>query len=312
MLIQPTTLRQTALIGIVFFIAFCTCATYASAAPFDFLVNAKLEQQQIELGQKPVVFGTVTDNVLRPVSGIEVKITFGANSATAVTDSNGEFRQEFSEQMEPGIFTVNVFAKQDGKKGFGDTTLRVSKQLTTFSDMYYNSKISDLTDQKKSDPYESLKIKNYERFLKEKNKMLQKQIDIEARKVSLQEKKDIAFQRLNQTIIELKPGPGSLSGDKYDRYFSELNPSIRDDVANQMNYTRKIITDAKLVMKQVLDNGGTPDEARKAYLEKLSTKRDSMEKIADLNGTENHSKPKKHDEKTSSKVKGLTAKKLYK
>jgi hypothetical protein len=250
--------------------------------------------------------------VLRPVSGIEVKITFGANSATTVTDSNGEFRQEFSEQMEPGIFTVNVFAKQDGKKGFGDATLRISKQMTTFSDMYYNSKLSDLTDQKKSDPYESLKIKNYERFLKEKNKMLQKQIDIEAKKVSLQEKKDIASQRLNQTITELKPGPGSLSGDKYDRYFSELNPSIRDDVANQMNYTRKIITDAKLAMKQVLDSGGTPDEARKAYLEKLSTKRDSMEKIADLNGTENHSKPKKHDEKSSSKVKGLTAKKLYK
>jgi hypothetical protein len=305
-------LRQIAFIGIVFFIAFCTCATHASAAPFDFLVNAKLEQHQIELGQKPVVFGTVTDNVLRPVSGIEVKITFGANSATTVTDSNGEFRQEFSEQMEPGIFTVNVFAKQDGKKGFGDATLRISKQMTTFSDMYYNSKLSDLTDQKKSDPYESLKIKNYERFLKEKNKMLQKQIDIEAKKVSLQEKKDIASQRLNQTITELKPGPGSLSGDKYDRYFSELNPSIRDDVANQMNYTRKIITDAKLAMKQVLDSGGTPDEARKAYLEKLSTKRDSMEKIADLNGTENHSKPKKHDEKSSSKVKGLTAKKLYK
>ncbi|HEY8111117.1 MAG TPA: carboxypeptidase-like regulatory domain-containing protein [Candidatus Nitrosotenuis sp.] len=305
-------MRQIAFIGIVFFIAFCTCATHASAAPFDFLVNAKLEQHQIELGQKPVVFGTVTDNVLRPVSGIEVKITFGANSATTVTDSNGEFRQEFSEQMEPGIFTVNVFAKQDGKKGFGDATLRISKQMTTFSDMYYNSKLSDLTDQKKSDPYESLKIKNYERFLKEKNKMLQKQIDIEAKKVSLQEKKDIASQRLNQTITELKPGPGSLSGDKYDRYFSELNPSIRDDVANQMNYTRKIITDAKLAMKQVLDSGGTPDEARKAYLEKLSTKRDSMEKIADLNGTENHSKPKKHDEKSSSKVKGLTAKKLYK
>lgn len=306
-------MRQIAFAGIVFFIAFCTWSTYASAAPFDFLVNAKLEQHQIELGQKPVVFGTVTDNVMRPVSGVEVKITFGANSATAVTDSNGEFRQEFSEQTAPGIFTVNVFAKQDGKKGFGDATLRISKQLTTFSDLYYNSKLSNFTDQKKSDPYESLKIKNYERFLKEKNKILQKQFDIEAKKASLQEKKEIASQRLNQTITELKPGPGSLSGDKYDRYFSELNPSIRDDIANQMNYTKRIIADAKLAMRKVLDNGGTQDEARKAYLEKLSTKRDSMEKIADLNGTENNSKPKKHEDKvSSSKVKGLTAKKLYK
>lgn len=310
MWIQVTSLRQVAFIGIVFFIAFCTW-TYASAAPFDFLVNANLEQHQIELGQKPVVFGTVTDNVMRPVQGVEVKITFGANSATTVTDSNGEFRQEFSEQTVPGIFTVNVFAKHDGKKGFGDTTLRISRQMTTFSDLYYNSELADSTA-KKSDPYESLKTKNYERYLKEKSKIFQKKLDIEAKKAYLQEKKEVASQRLNQTVTELKPGPGSFSDDKHDRYFSELNPSIRDDVANQMNYTRKIITDAKLAMKEVLDNGGTAGEARKAYLEKLSTKRDSMEKVADLNGTENHSKPKKHDEKTSGKVKGLTVKKLYK
>ncbi len=49
---------------------------------------------------------------------------------------------------------------------------------------------------------------------------------------------------------------------------------------------------------------------RNAYLEKLSIKRDNLEKIADLNGTENHSKIKKHTDKK--KVKGLTAKKLYK
>lgn len=305
-------MRQIAITGVVFFIAFCTWAS-ASAAQFDFLVNAKTEQQQIELGQKPIVFGTVTDNVLRPVSGVEVKITFGANSATVITDSDGVFRQEFSEQTVPGIFTVNVFAKQDAKKGFGNTSLRISKQMTTFSDLYYNSELSNFTDQKKSDPYESLKIKNYERFLKEKSKVFQKHLDIEAKKAALQEKKDVASQRLNQTITELMPGPGSFSDYKHNRYFAELNPSIRDDVANQMNYTNRIITDAKLAMRQVLDNGGTQDEARKAYLEKLSTKRDSMEKIADLNGTENHSKPKKHEEKiNSSKVKGLTAKKLYK
>ncbi len=297
----------------MFFAAFCMLASHASAAPFDFLINVKLEQNQIELGQKPVVFGTLTDNVMRPVPDVEVRITFGANSATVITDSDGRFRQEFSEQTVPGIFTVNVFAKQDEEKGFGKATLRISKELTTFSDLYYNSKLSDFADQKKSDPYESLKIKNYERFLKEKNKIFQKHLDIEAEKASLQEKKDTANQMLNQTITELMPGPGTLSGYKYEKYFSELNPSIRDDVANQMNYTNKIIADARLAMKKVLDDGGTQGEARKAYLEKLSTKRDSMEKIADLNGTENHSKPKKHEEKVSSnKVKGLTVKKLYK
>lgn len=306
-------MRQIAFAGIAFLAIFCIYVTYASATPFDFLINVKLEQYQIELDQKPVVFGTVTDNVMRPVSGVEVKITFGANSVTTITNSDGKFRQEFPEQTEPGIFSVNVFAKQDGKKGFGDTTLRISKQLTTFSELYYNSKLDNFTDQKKSDPYETLKIKNYEKFLKEKNKIIQKQLEIESKKIMLQEKKDLANQKLNETIIERKVGPGSFSGHNYDKYFAGLNPSIRDDIANQINYTKKTIMDAHLAMKKVLDNGGTQEEAKKAYLEKLSIKKDSMEKIADLNGTENHSKIKKHSEKVNSKnVKGLLAKKLYK
>lgn len=283
----------------------------ASAAQFDYIVNVKLEQYQIDLGQKPVVFGTVTDNVLRPVSGVEVKITFGANSATTTTDSDGKFRQEFSEQTAPGIFSVNVFAKQDNKKGIGSTTFRISKQLTTFGEMYYNSELANF-DQKKSDPYQSLKIKNYEKFLKEKGKAYQKQLDAEAKKMMLQEKKELANQSLNQTIAERNPGPGDFSGYKYDKYISELNPSVRDDIVNQINYTKKTIDDARVAMKKVLDNGGSLDEARKAYLEKLSIKRENLEKVADLNATENHSKIKKRADSDSKKVKGLTAKKLYK
>ncbi len=296
----------------MFFVIFCIGWGYASASPFDYLVNVKLEQYQIELGQKPVIFGTVTDNVMRPVSGVEVKITFGANSATTITDSTGKFRQEFPEQADPGIFSVNVFAKMDDKNGFGDATLRISKQLTTFGEMYYNSKLVNFTDQKKSDPYQSLKNKNYEKFLKEKNKAYQKHLDIEAKKLLLQEKKELANQNLNQTIMERNPGPGNFSGYKYDKYISELNPIVRDNIINQMNYTKKTIADAHIAMKSVLDNGGTLNEARKAFMEKLSTKRDNLEKTADLNGTENHSKIKKHADNGSKKVKGLTAKKLYK
>lgn len=296
----------------MFFAIFGIGVAYASAAPFDYIVNVKMEQYQIELGQRPIVFGTVTDNVLRPAQGVEVKITFGANSATTITDSAGKFRQEFPEQADPGIFSVNVFAKHDSKKGFGGTTLRISKQLTTFGEMYYKSELANVTGQKKSDPYQSLKIKNYEKFLKEKSKAYQKQLDIEAKKILLQEKKELANQSLNQTIVERNPGPGSFSGYKYDKYISELNPSVRDDIVNQINYTKKTVDDARVAMKKVLDNGGSLDEARKAYLEKLSIKRDNLEKIADLNATENHSKIKKRADSDSKKVKGLTAKKLYK
>jgi hypothetical protein len=284
---------------------------YVSAETlWDLVVTVKTEPH-IELHERPVVFGTILNQAMKPVSGAEVKITFGANSATIMTNSSGNFRLEFSEQTIPGVFTVNVFAKNQNMKGFGSTTFRIAKQLTTFNELYYTANSTYQKNTAKSDPYESLKIKNYEKFLKEQNKSLQKQIQIEAAKAALQKRKEAANQDLNQTMTELKPGPGSFSGYKYDRYFAGLNPSVRDDIANQMNQTQKTVTDAEVIMKKILDSGGTKGEARKAYLEKLSTKRDSMEKIADLNGTENHSKMKKYAEKTSN-VKGLVAKKIHK
>ena len=301
-----------AVLGIMFFAVLCVGFEYASAAAFDYLVNAKLEQYQIEMGQKPVVYGTVTDHVLRPASGVDVKITFGANSGTTVTDSDGKFRLEFPEQQSPGIFSVTVFAKHDGKKGFGGATLRISKQMMTFDEMYYSSELSGFADQKKSDPYQSLKNKNYERYLSEKNKVYQKQLDIEAKKAQLQEKKKLANQSLNQTITELSPGPGTISGYKYDRYMSGLDPSIRDDIAGQINYTKNTVEDARAAMKRVLDNGGSLSDARKAYLDSLAIKRGTLEKIVDMNATENHSKVKSPTKSADSsyKVKGMTVKKI--
>jgi len=306
--LNPKPLRRIPFAAIMFFAVFYTGMAYA--APYDYIVSVQLEQYQIELGQKPVVFGTVLNQALKPVSGAEVKVTFGTNSATTTTNSTGNFRLEFSEQAIPGSFAVNVFAKQGAKKGFGDATITISKQTTTFGDMYYNSNMVNFTNQKESDPYQSLKIKNYEKYLKEKDKAYQKQLDIEAEKMRLQERKEIANQHLNQTIYERKPGPGSFSGKPYDRYIAGLHPSIRDDIAHQINYTNRIVDDARAAMKGILDNGGTLHEAKKAYMEKLSIKRETLEKMSDLNGTENHSKIKKHAD--SSKVKGLTAKKKYK
>ena len=295
------------------------CATmyiltsYASATSlFDLLVNVKLEQNQIELGQKPVIFGRVTDQALRPVPNVEVKITFSDNSATTTTDSNGNFEQEFSKQTAPGIFIVNVFARYESLKGFGSTTITISKQVTTFDELYYNSKLANVTDQKnksKIGPYELLKNKNYEKFLNDQTKKRQKQLESESKKLALQEERSSVKRMINQTLVERNIGTGNFSGEAYNRYISKLDPRIKDSILDQINYTEKTYTDAQIAMKKILDNGGTIEDARKLYLEKLSTKRDQME--SKINGTENHS-TKKHSEKINSKkVKGLTTKKLY-
>ena len=58
-------LRQYVITTAVFCTMMYVLTSYASATSlFDLLVNVKLEQKQIELGQKPVIFGRVTDQAL--------------------------------------------------------------------------------------------------------------------------------------------------------------------------------------------------------------------------------------------------------
>ena len=75
-----------------------------------------------------------------------------------------------------------------------------------------------------------------------------------------------------------------------------------------MEYTTQLYELAQYEMKKVLDNGGSLQDAKKVYFEKLATSKDEVEKIGSTNNTENHSKivKKTHDSKVNSKkVKGL-------
>jgi hypothetical protein len=67
-------------------------------------------------------------------------------------------------------------------------------------------------------------------------------------------------------------------------------------------------------MKAVLDNGGSLEDARKAYFEKLSVTKEELLDVNDYNNTKNYSKIKTNDDKNinSKKVKGLTVNKNLK
>ncbi|MFB5621850.1 MAG: hypothetical protein ACE5Q7_02815, partial [Candidatus Nitrosomaritimum yanchengensis] len=46
-----------------------------------------------------------------------------------------------------------------------------------------------------------------------------------------------------------------------------------------MNFTKNLFFEAQLVREQVLNNGGTAEEAQNAYLEKISTSRETIENL---------------------------------
>ncbi len=290
--------------------------TFASAAtPWDLIVRADLEQSEVGLNEKPVVFGTVLDQVSRPVSGAEVKISFSDQSATNTTDSEGNFRYEFGEQYMPGTFSVNIFAKSADKKGFAKLTLKIGKESTTFSEIYYGSnEFSSNNTTLPNDPYAAIKLKHLKEFIEEQNKIKQKQMDMEAKKNALQEKRILAQQMLEEALRERPVGAGVFSDAQYEMYMATVDPRIKDQISYQLNYTKQLRVEAQHAMKVVLDNGGSLEDARKAYFEKLSVTREELLDVNDFNNTKNQSKIKTNEDKkiNSKKVKGLTVNKNLK
>lgn len=288
-------------------------ATFISGATlWDFIIVAELEKEEIGLYEKPVVFGRVLDHASEPVPNVDIEIRVSDVSVTTVTDSEGKFSYEFGQQATSGTFLVNISAKSDDKKGFAKLTLRVGNQDTTFDDVYYGSEFGNYTAS--NDPYAALKLEHYLKYLEEQNKRQQKQLEIESKKLAFQQKQYAAEQKLREALEEIPVGVGTFSGDKYERYLSTVNPQIRSNISAQLNFTKQIYEEARQAMKDVLDNGGSLQEARNAYFEKLAVTKEELIKFNDNNNTANYSKIKTSEDKkiNSKKVKGLTLNKYLK
>ena len=288
-----------------------------AATLWDFVVKAEFEEAKIAINERPVIFGTVMNHASKPVVGADVKIRFAGVVVSTTTDSNGGFRYEFGEQHIPGTFSVSVSAKVNDLKVFATTTLKVGDKDSTLGELYYNSEIYGNRmdgDHPSGDPYKALKLANYQKFIDEQSKRKQKQEYIESKSFDLEEKRGAARQSLDLALKERPVGSGVFQGADYERYLSKLDPRVKDTISGQLNYTKRIFYEAQYAMKSVLDNGGTMQEARKAYLEKLSTPKDQLIDIGDHNNTENHSKIKKSQDAkiNSKKVKGLTLNKFLK
>ena len=285
-------------------LVFGTTSSFA-AKPWDLIIKAQFEEDQIEANQKPIIYGSVTDQIGRPVSGVELKIRFADNSITITTDEEGNFRHEFGEQTSQGVFSVNISATLYDLRGFSTTTLKIGKAVSTFDDIYYTK---DFDKDLKNDPYKALKQKQYQKFIEDQNKRKLKQNEIEAKKMILQDKRDAASQKRSDAINATKPGAGVYSYDEQNKYISKIDPRAKDTIRAQLDYTRQIYEEAKYEMQKVLENGGSLADARKAYFDKIASTQDEIGGVGSANNTENHSKIKKHQDSkiNSKKVKGLT------
>jgi len=267
---------------------------------WDLLITLNVVNDPIILNENPVVSGQVVDHAGKAIQNAKVQIRIGTETFSTNSSETGEFQHEFvGLQLIPGIHVVNVIAVSDEEKiGLKSTEFQVKGELTAFS---HTAKLLETPEAMKylnSDPADfefnpiGFTLYNYyqrlyEEFLLEQS--LQK--DIEEQEKVLDELRQISVDISQEIIDEKSPGAGTFSGSDRDTFVDNLDLSIRDIIVNQLNYTLTAFTEAQNAMDEILQNGGTLEEARQAYFEKAAISREtmiSMTAINQVNSTENY------------------------
>jgi len=259
---------------------------------WDLIIDVKLEQSPLYVGEIPVVSVSVTDHASKPVSGAEVKVRLYSDSITILTDTTGSFKVEFSEfDGLPGNYIVNVMATtSDGKIGLASTEFQVKGELLVqtrsekiLSTMEAVKYLHASPDDFAKDPIGFTLYNYYQNLQAEFLEELKSQSELDEEQQLIAEQREQSIEIAEQIIEEMNPGAGTYSGWKYDRFVSNLDHSVKDIFVNQLNYTVTMFEEAQEAFDGVLESGGTYHEARLAYYEKASISREVMNDLTTLN-----------------------------
>jgi len=285
----------TILTGLIVAVILISNLQMSDSTLWDLIIEVNLEQNPLQVGENPVVFGSVVDHAGDPILDAEVKIRLGVNSIQTTTDNLGVFVVEFSEFSEiPGSYVVNVLATNEDKIGLKSTVFEVNGEISVSSATekmlstdeaikYLNSSIEDF----ENDPL-GLILYNYYQDLQ--TKLIEEQsLEAELDKVQqlIDEQREISLQLTDEAIKEENPGAGTYSGWQYYRFIGNLDYTVKDIIVNQLNYTVTVFEQAQIAMKEVYANGGTREEAMQAYYEKAAITRELMESLTVINEIQN-------------------------
>ena len=284
----------------------------SQAELWELVIDLNVENGVINSGETVVVTGTIVDHAYKPIRGAEVFIRAGSDTTKAFTDIDGTFKGEFKDfQRIPGTYIVNVIGSWYGMTGLTSTQFRVTGDVSPVSALqeklstdeaikYLSANESDF----EKDPIGQTLFNYYHGLLEEMVLEKKESMIPIAEQIFLEEQRKIAEELKNQKIVEFEPGAGTYGGYRYDDYIRGLNPEIRDLVVSQLEFTKNKFEEAQKIRDEILANGGTYEEARQAYLERITIPKEvleqfTLEKIEELKNSEESQTEEKSETQTS-------------
>ncbi|MGI0010228.1 MAG: carboxypeptidase-like regulatory domain-containing protein [Nitrosopumilaceae archaeon] len=299
-------MKYTTISGLTTIILLGFTITSVSALYGDLIVNASIEKNPLQVGEFPVVVGTITDQNGKPITTALVKITSPEWTIWTVPDSNGNFRYEFTKAAKEGNYTVNILVTKN-EYGNGIYTLEYSvhsfgTQSNEIPPIDPNELIAAVGDNLVYNPV-SLTIQELiEQGKYQLAEQLQQQENIERQKQFVEEQRKISYIQLKndteETSVEIiETDPRAI----FEKFVLQVDETVRNVFWGQFNFTEQLTNEAADAKMKVLENGGSIEEARKAYHEKAASSRGKILKLnEDLNlkyGLVNNTSPDPLDEK---------------
>ena len=278
---------KKAVIGLFSFLVLISFIQTSQAELWEFIVEADVENSVVYSGDKVVVTGKVVDQAYKSTRGVEILIRAGSETTKAFTSPDGTFRGEFADfQRIPGTYVVNVIASWYGMTGLtstqflvkGDSTAGgaiIEKLSTDEARKYLGSKESDF----EKNPIGQTLFKYYHGLHDELVKEKKKAYKDNKEQILVDRQRAIAENLKNKALAKYNPEAGIYDGYQYEQYIHSLNPKIREMIASQLNFTKNNFVDAQNIREQILANGGTYEEARQAYLDRISIPKQTLDEF---------------------------------
>ena len=279
--------NKAVIIGLFSLLMIFSTIQTSEAELTELIVELSVEKGVVNTGETVIVTGKVVDHAYKPIRGAEIFVRTGVDSAKVFTDPWGVFKIEFKEfQRTPGTYTVNTMALWYGMTGLSSTQFQVKGEISQVSALqeklnseearkYLGSKESDF----EKNPIGQTLFKYYHGLLDELTLEQKEANKPDVEQIFLEQQRKIADELRERTVEEHNSGYGTYGGHQYDNYISSLNPEIREQVINQLEFTKGNFEEAQKVREDIIANGGTYEEARQAYLERISMSRETLEKF---------------------------------
>lgn len=227
------------------------------------------------------ISGVVKNEKGNPIEGATVKFFSIVEEEETRSDPDGRFVYKLSSLPANNTLNISVKAEKEGYlAGYANTSFFVNGQKSETKNNENPRSTIKTTDKIQNDPIAFKILQNIEQ---EKQKEAERQKKLQAikeRQEYINKQREIARQDLlgdlQNMFVQFDPfRPENV----FATFVSQFDSTIQSIYWAQFNFTQTKTQEGLAALQQVLDSGGTAQEARQAFYEKAATPQSEIYKL---------------------------------